>query len=220
MRWIIATVALFAFASAAEARPPAKPAKPARGSVQLHAELAALSSDLKVLQTDLEGLHGHYKTLISLRTRLKSMRQRVKWLSKRTPRVVYRTPRVVTRIVEKPIYIDRIVERKVYIEVPVAPKAPKGPFAMSNKRYKGLVANVKGESFSRGKLGVIRHAAKKHFFSVGQVRTLMGMLSFDRDKLTCVSILRRRIVNADEAYTLASALTFSSNKQKLRKLLP
>ena len=74
------------------------------------------------------------------------------------------------------------------LQVPPPPPPPprmreRRPRAMDDEPFRGLVAAVRGEHFAEGQLNVIRQAATRNFFTVGQVKSLIELLSFSATKL-------------------------------------
>lgn len=95
--------------------------------------------------------------------------------------------------------------------VPPAPIAPPS--------FTSLQQAINREGFSEGKIRVLQTAAQLHYFTVAQVKMLLNLYPFSRDKLTAVSILRPRIVDPQNNFQLYDAFPMSSDKQTLSRIL-
>lgn len=93
------------------------------------------------------------------------------------------------------------------------------PVAMDAASFASLVASVQKESFSDGKLKVIQLAATAGYFSSAQVGALVDLLTFSADKVRAVELTRGHIVDRQNAHTILSHFTFSSDKDAVTKLL-
>jgi hypothetical protein len=98
---------------------------------------------------------------------------------------------------------------------PVVVAAPPSPMADLGS----LVAAIRGEAFSQAKLGVLGDAARAHWFSVDQVKQLLGLFAFSPDKLSALRLLAPRLVDPQNRYQIYSAFTFSSDKEEARQIL-
>lgn len=86
--------------------------------------------------------------------------------------------------------------------------------------FAALLAAVEEEDFSSDKLGVIRSAVDGGaFFSCAQVGQLVDALDMSSDKVQVVELTRARLVDPNNGFTLLKRFTFSSDKEKVRKLL-
>lgn len=86
--------------------------------------------------------------------------------------------------------------------------------------FAALLAAVEEEDFSSDKLGVIRAAVDGGaFFSCAQVGQLVDALDMSSDKVQVVELTRARLVDPNNGFTLLKRFTFSSDKEKVRKLL-
>ncbi|MCB9764799.1 MAG: DUF4476 domain-containing protein [Alphaproteobacteria bacterium] len=92
----------------------------------------------------------------------------------------------------------------------VAPMAP-GPFD-------GLIRAISAESFGDDKLDVLRSAAAGNHFTCAQLGRIIDQFSFSDEQVEAVRIVRPKIVDPQNAYTLNEHLTFSSDKEKVQAL--
>ncbi|MFZ5438381.1 MAG: DUF4476 domain-containing protein [Myxococcota bacterium] len=101
--------------------------------------------------------------------------------------------------------------------VVVQQAAPPPPVAMSMVDFPALVAAVKEESFSDGKLSVVQTA--EGGMTVEQLGQLVDLFSFGGDKVKVVELCRDRLVDRQNAFKLYSHFTFDADKQKVKALL-
>lgn len=91
---------------------------------------------------------------------------------------------------------------------------------MAPADFGALLSAVEEEDFSSDKLGVIRSAVEGGaFFSCAQVGQLVDALDMGSDKVEVVQLTRARLVDPNNGFTLLKRFTFSSDKEKVRKLL-
>ncbi len=92
-----------------------------------------------------------------------------------------------------------------------------GPMACSGSDMNSVVAAVESESFSDGKLNVLRDASRARWFTVSQVQRLVGLFTFGKDMVEAGAMLHPRTVDLENWYLVYSVFTFDSDKDKLRK---
>lgn len=96
---------------------------------------------------------------------------------------------------------------------------PEPPRPMDEGAFRALVAAVKNESFSEGQIGVVRQAATRNYFRVGQLKTLIDLVSFSATKLRVLELGAPRLVDPEKAFGLDEAFTFTADKAKAREIL-
>lgn len=102
------------------------------------------------------------------------------------------------------------------VAVPVVHASPSAMDAASFERLKGAIDD---ESFSEQKLDVLRTAAGDAWFTCDQVGQLVELFTFGRDKVAAVEVVRSRLVDRQNAFTLYERFTFSSEKEAVKRLL-
>ncbi|MDP2315743.1 MAG: DUF4476 domain-containing protein [Pseudomonadota bacterium] len=102
--------------------------------------------------------------------------------------------------------------------VAVIPPPPPAPPVMSDREFTALVAAVKGEAFSSDQLGIVRSAARSSYFTIAQVGVVLDQLAHSSDKIEAATILAPRVIDRQNAWKLNEHLTFSSDKEAVRKL--
>ncbi len=195
----------------AQNRRPAPPAQP----IQLQNELSGLLADVAMLEGRVQNLQGDFRTMKEISARLKSMRHKLTRLIRAAPQVVQ--PQVIVTL-GSPTQPTLIVQEP-RLPPPLPPATEPTPQAMSAADFGRLLGAVKKESFAKGKLAVVSSAAQDNSFTVAQVASLVGTLSFAKDKLACVRTLKRTILDMNNAYQLYDAFTFSKDKEQLKAIL-
>ena len=89
--------------------------------------------------------------------------------------------------------------------------------AMSNARFKSLLAAIKNESFDKDQLNILRDAMQQGWVTSNQVGQIIDIFSFAGSKVQAGTICYPRVVDKGNFYTVYSHLTFSSSKDELRK---
>jgi hypothetical protein len=110
------------------------------------------------------------------------------------------------------------------LEVPPPPPPPPAPRArrgrpMDDGAFGALVGAVKGESFSERQVDVVRQAAARNFFTVGQVKALIDLVSFSATKLGVLEAVAPRVVDPENAFAVYGAFTFSADKDRAKQIL-
>lgn len=100
----------------------------------------------------------------------------------------------------------------VYVEsAPVA--SPMSPSAFAK-----LKAAVADESFSSDQVDLIRGAAANNWFTCAQLGQLLDELDHSSDRVEVAGIVRPKVVDPGNAFTLNEHLTFSSEKEEIQAL--
>lgn len=97
--------------------------------------------------------------------------------------------------------------------------APAGPTQMSGAQFARLVSAIEEQSFSAQKLDVLRTAASDAWFTCDQVGEVIELFTFGKDKVEAVGVVRDRIVDRQNAFTLYERFTFSNEKEAVKRLL-
>lgn len=91
------------------------------------------------------------------------------------------------------------------------------PAAVSEVELVAILAAIDGESFSDGKLAVLRSAAADRWFTADQARRVIEAFTFGNDKVTAGTVMFPRIVDPANWYRVYDAFDFESDKEKLRR---
>jgi hypothetical protein len=106
-----------------------------------------------------------------------------------------------------------VVER--IVEVEAAP--PPGPTACAPGEFERIVKSVQDQAFSEDQMRVLRSASADRWFTVDQLKRIMAVFSFSQQQIDSATLLHPRIVDRENWYQVYDALTFSSDKDELRK---
>lgn len=93
------------------------------------------------------------------------------------------------------------------------------PNAIGAADFRRLKSAIEAESFSDQKLDVLRTAAEDAWFTCEQVGQLVELFSFGNDKVAAVGVVRDRIIDRQNAFTLYERFTFSNDKDAVKRLL-
>lgn len=124
-------------------------------------------------------------------------------------------PQVQTQVVVHEVH-------HVHHEPPPPPPPPAEPMimVMSDPEFATLKNAIAAEDFSGEKLQVLETAVGPTFFTVAQVGQIIDLFDFGNDKVRAVEIISAsRIVDRQNAYQLYSHFDFSSEKEKVKRLL-
>lgn len=102
--------------------------------------------------------------------------------------------------------------------VVVRPAEPVGPTPMADRDFTTFVASVKAESFSSDQLGIIQSVARAQHFTIAQVGVVIDQLTHSSDKVAAAKVMAPKVVDRENAWKLNEHLTFSSDKEAVRKL--
>lgn len=108
-----------------------------------------------------------------------------------------------------------------YQPQPQPPPPPPAPVVqpIPEARLRKLTEAMARESFAREKLVVLRDASQYDNFLVGQTRPLLEQFAFSNDKLEAIRILWPRVLDRNNSFQLYEMFTFSSDKEKLRRII-
>lgn len=104
---------------------------------------------------------------------------------------------------------------------PQPPPPPPAPvvYPMDGAAFENLRTAIRRESFPRDQLRVLESAAPANWFVTPQVTQILKIYSFPRDRLQAVRVLKPRILDVENYYTLYAAFEFPSDKAELKKIL-
>lgn len=91
--------------------------------------------------------------------------------------------------------------------------------AMDEGDLQSLLAAIDDEGFSQGKLQVLQTGAASHWFTVDQLKRIVGKMSFEQDKLQTVELIAPRLLDRENGYKLYGAFDFQSSKDKVAEIL-
>lgn len=96
---------------------------------------------------------------------------------------------------------------------------PQGPMVIDEGQLGEITSAIEGEAFSDGKINVLREAAGSWMFTVDQVKRVIGLYAFSKDKLNALRVLAPRIADRQNNFKIYDAFTFSGDKEQARRIL-
>ncbi|GEM_PF-1572550 len=91
------------------------------------------------------------------------------------------------------------------------------PRACSEGDFAGVLAAIEKESFSSGKLEIVKDVSVDRWFTAAQVKRVVETFSFDNDKVEAAVILHPRVVDMENWFRVHDAFSFDSSKDELRR---
>jgi len=88
---------------------------------------------------------------------------------------------------------------------------------MSSSSFRELINNLKNESFSSGKLNILKDAVRGNYFTSEQVVDILSVFDFEKDKLESAKMLYPKVVDKNNFFKVYSVFKFNSDKEELRK---
>ncbi len=102
---------------------------------------------------------------------------------------------------------------------PPPPPVQTAPAHMPPAAFATLRGAIQTESFSDGKLRVLRSALTDHRLSVEQAAQILPLFDFSSDRVEAACAIHPRLVDPENFYRLYSAFDFESDKEEVRKRL-
>lgn len=87
--------------------------------------------------------------------------------------------------------------------------------AMSGREFSAAKASVDKQSFSESKMKTAQQLTKANCLSVNQIKEIMGLFSFDDDKLEYAKYAYDYCIDQNNYFMLAEVFSFSSNADEL-----
>jgi len=164
---------------------------------------------------------GEEKTLRPLFTEARETLAELRGMAQSHPD--FRTRRALTRKADD---LKRLLgEIRGALSLPERPRPrpepppPPEPQAMDPGDFAALMKALKAESFPKGKLAVLREAARRNRFRVAQLRHVMQEFSFADGKLQAAAAIHPVLVDPQNFYKVYQDLQFESDKLKLRRMI-
>ena len=112
-----------------------------------------------------------------------------------------------------------VVEQVVIAPPPPPPPVRPAPVEMPPAAFATLRGAIQTESFSDGKLRVLRSALDSHLLNVQQAAQLLPLFDFSSDRVEAAVAIHPRLVDPENFFQLYSAFDFESDKEEVRKKL-
>ncbi len=87
--------------------------------------------------------------------------------------------------------------------------------AASSTDLENLKGSIKKQSFSENKMNAAKAFLKAKCLSVTQIKDIMGLFSFEADKLAFAKLAYDRCANKEDYYMVGDAFSFSSSQDEL-----
>lgn len=104
-------------------------------------------------------------------------------------------------------------------EVELAKLPPTGPVPMSKAKFKGFLAQIKGQRYEKDRLSVLRVAAKENNFTSAQAAKLIDTFKYGEDQVDAAIALHPQLTDPGNFFQVIGALRYSKDKEKVRKKL-
>ena len=101
---------------------------------------------------------------------------------------------------------------------PPQPSAQLTP-PMDDRGFSELLSTVRRQSFDDGRLDVLEMGVRGQCVTSGQVVDLLAPFAFAGNKLSAARVLVPRIVDRAGAFRLFDAMTFETDKRKLKEII-
>ena len=101
---------------------------------------------------------------------------------------------------------------------PPSPPPPAGPQPIAESALVSLIGAVQKATFGDDQVDVLRTAAAHNSFTCAQVVRLVAPLAHSTDKVDGIKVLAPKVLDPENAHLIEDALTFSSDKEEVRKL--
>lgn len=95
---------------------------------------------------------------------------------------------------------------------------PASPQPMAEPALVALVNAVTSATFGDDQVDVLRTAAAHNSFTCAQVVRLVAPIAHSSDKVDAITALAPKVLDPENAHVIEGALTFSSDKEAVRKL--
>ncbi len=96
---------------------------------------------------------------------------------------------------------------------------PTGPTAMTGDEFKRLIDAIDREPGDAAKLAVLKTAAASSFFTTAMAGVLLEHIVHRESKLGVIPIVKDRILDKQNAYTLYQHFTYREDKAKVQEML-
>lgn len=114
---------------------------------------------------------------------------------------------------------SQVENHEVYQHRPHREQIPHQKAIMGKQDFQFLYKIVKKKSFNDDRLELLSVGVLDNYFSCRQCAKLLSVFSFDDNKLEALEIMAEHIVDRENMDLIMDTFSFSSNKEKVIKLL-
>ena len=90
---------------------------------------------------------------------------------------------------------------------------------MDSRNFEQFKQSLRNESFDNTRLNLAKQVIPSNYFSVAQVKELVSLFTFDKDKLELAKIAYDYTVDKGNYYQLNDSFSFNSSKDELMKFI-
>ncbi len=101
---------------------------------------------------------------------------------------------------------------------PGPPPTPVGPIPMNPDEFGDFLKAIKKSTYSSDKLALVKDVTKNAWFTTDQVVKVMNEFVYSNEKVQSAAAMYPRVVDQQNWFKVYGALTYSSDRDKLRKL--
>lgn len=102
---------------------------------------------------------------------------------------------------------------------PSYPQDPRYEDERDRESFEDFLRAIADKHFTKDKIRFIRDAARRNVFTVAQTARILGLFTWDSEKLEVLEALAPRLRDGYNAYKLVDLFTFSDNQEKARHIL-
>lgn len=110
-----------------------------------------------------------------------------------------------------------LAEVRGAVRADLPPPVPQGPIATDERDFAAILCAMREEPFSDDKMAVLRDASRGRAFTTDQVIRVLEQFPFSDNKVDAAAMLYAQLTDPWNWYHVYGALTFSSDKDDLRR---
>lgn len=88
---------------------------------------------------------------------------------------------------------------------------------MTSSSFRSFIAILEDESFEDTGLEILEDAADKNHFTVDQLVEIIGLFSFENNKIEACKIVYPKLIDKENSYEIYSSFQFPASKKEIRK---
>lgn len=96
--------------------------------------------------------------------------------------------------------------------------ASAGPYAMDAATFGEFLRTLEEETFSSSQMKLVRRVSGEAYFTCSQLGELIDAFDYATDKIEVARVLRSRIVDAENAFTVKDHFTYETDKERFMKM--
>lgn len=93
-----------------------------------------------------------------------------------------------------------------------------GPCAMDSRAFVEFLRTLEGETFSTSQMKLVRRVSGEAYFTCSQLGDIIDAFDYATDKIEVARVLRSRIVDAANAFTVKDHFSYESDKETFMKM--